>query len=123
MLAERHNVIVSDINKDLKLSIQKIAEALRNGKKVIIFPEGTRTRDGQVGRFKDMFAIISRELDVPIVPVVIDGAYDVLPLGQKMPRFGKEISIKILPPIQPEKMEYSELCQKVRDVIVAEQSN
>lgn len=123
MLAERHNVIVSDINKDLKLSIQKIAEALRNGKKVIIFPEGTRTRDGHVGRFKDMFAIISRELDVPIVPVVIDGAYDVLPLGQKMPRFGKEISIKILPPIQPEKMEYSELCQKVRDVIVAEQSN
>ncbi|MBZ0199558.1 MAG: AMP-binding protein, partial [Ignavibacteriaceae bacterium] len=80
-LANRNNVIAMDINKDLKESIQKLAEVLRNGKNVIIFPEGTRTYTGEVGEFKKSFAILSSELNVPIVPVTIKGANNALPRG------------------------------------------
>ena len=42
-LARRNNVIIMDLNKDLKLSIQKLAEVLKKGRNIIIFPEGTRS--------------------------------------------------------------------------------
>ncbi|MEJ2637844.1 MAG: AMP-binding protein, partial [Calditrichia bacterium] len=66
-IANRHNVIVMDLNRDLKQSLQKMAAALKNGKNVMIFPEGTRTKDGELGKFKKTFAILSRELNVPVV--------------------------------------------------------
>jgi len=40
-IADRHNVIIMDLNKDLKQSLQKMAEVLKRGKKIMIFPEGT----------------------------------------------------------------------------------
>jgi 1-acyl-sn-glycerol-3-phosphate acyltransferase len=45
---------------------------------VVIFPEGTRTPDGQMGKFKRGAFLISEELQLPILPVTIDGNYDVM---------------------------------------------
>ena len=113
-MASRHNIIVMDINKDLKLSLQKLADVLKKNKKVIIFPEGTRTLDGHLGDFKHTFAILGRELGVPIVPVAVDGAYKVLPRGRKFPRLFKKVKISFLPPIYPEDNDsYASLSQKV----------
>lgn len=100
-LANRHNIIVMDVNSDLKLSLQKLAAVLRAGKKVIIFPEGTRTLDGQLGSFKKSFAILGRELDVPIVPVALQGAYEALPRTRVLPRFFRPVKVTFLPPIRP----------------------
>ena len=100
-LANRHNIIVMDVNSDLKLSLQKLASVLRAGKKVIIFPEGTRTLDGQLGSFKKSFAILGRELNVPIVPVALQGAYEALPRTRFMPRFFRPVKVTFLPPIRP----------------------
>ncbi len=58
-LASRSNVIIMDINKELKLSLQKLAEVLKRGKNIIIFPEGTRSKDGKVGKFKKTFNYIT----------------------------------------------------------------
>ncbi len=85
-LASRHHIIIMDLNKDLKESIQKLGEALRQNKTLIIFPEGTRSQDGQLGDFKRTFAILSQELNVPIVPVSIKGASMALPKGSIFPR-------------------------------------
>ena len=113
-MANRHNVIVMDINKDLKLSLQKLADVLKKNKKVIIFPEGTRTTDGHLGDFKQTFAILGRELEVPIVPVAVDGAFKVLPRGRKFPRLFKKVNISFLPAIYPEDDDsYSSLSDKV----------
>ncbi len=90
-LADRNNVIVMDINKDLKQSLQKLAAVLKDGKNIIIFPEGTRTYTGKIGEFKKFFAILSRELNVPIVPVSINGANHALPRGSIFPRPWKKI--------------------------------
>ncbi len=113
-MASRHNIIVMDINKDLKLSLQKLADVLKKNKKVIIFPEGTRTLDGSLGDFKHTFAILGRELDVPIVPVAVDGAFKALPRGKFFPRFFQKVNISFLEPIYPAQNDsYSSLSDKV----------
>jgi long-chain acyl-CoA synthetase len=116
-MAQRHNVIVMDINRDLKLSLQKLAEVLKIGRNLIIFPEGTRSHDGRLQKFKKTFAILSRELDIPIVPVSINGAYDALPRGKKFPRPLKRINVKFLNPIYPGDHTYESLRNEVYDRI------
>ena len=59
-------------------SIRKAESKLKNGMSVVIFPEGTRTPDGKMARFKRGAFLISQELNLPILPVTIDGNYDVM---------------------------------------------
>ncbi len=121
--AGRNNVIIMDINKDLKLSIQKMAEALKKKRNIIIFPEGTRTKDGSVGHFKKTFAILSRELNVPIVPVAIRGAFEAMPSGTLFPKPFKKICIEFLNPIHPENHSYDTLTQLVKEQIEMQMEN
>ncbi|MCO5265458.1 MAG: AMP-binding protein [Lentimicrobium sp.] len=116
-LAARNNIIIVNLNRDLKQSIQTLAEVLRQNKNLIIFPEGTRTPDGTTGHFKKTFAILSRELNVPIVPVVIDGAHKALPRGSRIPRFKSKIRVDFLKPIYPEQLDYNEITHKVKESI------
>jgi long-chain acyl-CoA synthetase len=108
-LANRNNIILVDVNKDLKLSIQKLAEVLKKGKNLMIFPEGTRTVTGKLGDFKQTFAILSQELKVPVIPVAIKGSYDILPAGSRFPRLFKKVSIEFLQPVYPENHSYESL--------------
>ena len=59
-------------------SIRKAESKLNNGMSVVIFPEGTRTPDGNMAKFKRGAFLISEELSLPILPVTIDGNYDVM---------------------------------------------
>ncbi|MBO7741675.1 MAG: AMP-binding protein, partial [Victivallales bacterium] len=116
--ARRHNVIIVDVNSDLKLSVQTLAAALKEGHNVVIFPEGTRSMDGSLGKLKHTFAILSRELNVPIVPVAIDGAYSVLPRGHRFPRLFKRVKVTFMRSIMPEANDtYETLTDKVRNAL------
>ncbi len=65
-----------------KQSLEQAKQSIIDGKSsVFLFPEGTRTRNGQVGRFKRGAFTIARDLHLPIVPVSIIGAYEALPKG------------------------------------------
>lgn len=116
-LANRNNIIIMDLNHNLKESIQKMGEVLKSNKKIIIFPEGTRSFNGNMGDFKKTFAILSRELNVPIVPVSIKGAFDVLPRGSFFPRPWKKVSVEFLDPIYPGQHTYETLSQLVKSKI------
>ena len=111
--ADRNNIIVIDINSGLKESIQKLAAVLRKGKNIMIFPEGTRSIDGSLGDFKKLFAILSKELNVPIVPVTINGAYQALPVGSIIPRPFRQISVNFQQPIYPDGYTYESLSEHV----------
>lgn len=116
-LANTNNVIVMDLNKDLKTSLQKMAAVLEKGKNLIIFPEGTRSKTGELGDFKKTFAILSRELNVPIVPVAIDGAFKALPSGKIFPKPFKKVSVEYLKPVYPESHTYESLNDAIREMI------
>ncbi|MBS2097050.1 AMP-binding protein [Carboxylicivirga linearis] len=120
-IANRHHVIIMDLNKDLKESIQKMGEALKKKKNLIIFPEGTRSFDGTLGEFKKTFAILSKELNVPIVPVSIKGAKDALPKGSKFPKPWRKVSVEFLKPVYPEQSSYEMLTNLVHQKISVNQ--
>jgi len=119
-LANKNNVIVVDINNDLKKSLQKMAAVLKSGKNMIIFPEGTRSVNGELGDYKKTFAILSSELNVPIVPVAIGGAYNALPKGSFIPRPFKKVCVKFLEPINPDGHSYESLTNAVYSKVAAE---
>ncbi len=115
--ANNSNVITMNINRELKSSIQKIGTVLKNGKNMIIFPEGARSRDGQIMPFKKTFAILSKELNVPIVPVAIIGAFESMSVGSFFPK-PRKIKLEFLKPINPENFKsYQELVEQVQNAI------
>ncbi|MBN1158891.1 MAG: AMP-binding protein [Bacteroidales bacterium] len=116
-LAGKNNVILVDVNKDLKRSIQKLAEVLKKGKNLVIFPEGTRTLTGKLGDFKQTFAILSQELNIPVVPVAIRGSYNVLPAGSRIPRLFRTVTVDFLQPVHPENHTYDSLKQLVYNIL------
>lgn len=116
-LANRNNIIIMDLNNDLKTSIQKMAEVLKRNKNLIIFPEGTRTKDGELGQFKKTFAILSRELNIPVVPVSIQGAFEALPRGSFFPKPFKKVNIEFLKPVYPKDDSYDSLAVRVKERI------
>jgi len=116
-LANRNNIIVVNVDEDLKASIQKLSAVLKSGKNIIIFPEGTRTKTGALGSFKKTFAILSRELNIPIVPVAINGAYAALPSGSVVPKPFQDIQLNFLPPLWPEQESYENISQQVREAV------
>ena len=63
-------------------SMEDIKKQLKDGVCTVIFPEGTRTKDGQVGRFKRGAFQIALDLKLPIIPISLSGCYDVLPKGK-----------------------------------------
>lgn len=119
MLAHNHNVVIMDLST-LKDSIRALGQILTDGKNLVIFPEGTRTRTGQVATFKKTFAILAKEINVPIVPVRIEGAYEAWPRTKKLPRRHK-VTVTYLPPIMPTAEEsYDQLAERVRRAIVSD---
>lgn len=117
LLARNHNVVIMDLST-LKDSIRELGQILSDGNNLVIFPEGTRTRNGKVGEFKKTFAILAKELHVPIVPVRIEGAYDAWPRNRKLPRF-RNVSVKYLPAVLPaEEESYEALAARVRSAVI-----
>lgn len=86
-----------DGRKALK-SMEEAAGHIRGGKSVIIFPEGTRTRDGKLLPFKRGGFLLAARAGVPVVPVSINGSFRINP-GGALKLYGGDITIQIHAPI------------------------
>ncbi|MGL5542348.1 MAG: lysophospholipid acyltransferase family protein, partial [Fusobacteriaceae bacterium] len=60
--------------------------------------------------------ILAKELNVPVVPFGIKGAYELFPANEKFPKSG-EVELKFFQKFHPEDMSYEEIIKKARDVI------
>ncbi|HXE74312.1 MAG TPA: AMP-binding protein [Candidatus Xenobia bacterium] len=83
------NLIPVDPDTNLVRAMQAGAFGLRNGKVLILFPEGERSIDGTVRKFKKGASILSQHLQVPIVPVALDGLHHVWPRGKNPQRLAR----------------------------------
>jgi len=83
--------------------LKETLKRLRSGELVLIFPEGTRTHDGEVAPLKPGFISVARRSGVPLVPVGLDGAYQAWPRTSRFPRWGR-IAVVIGPPIAAEQV-------------------
>ena len=110
-LGENSNVMLIDINKNLAETLQSAATALRKGKNIVIFPEGTRTRDGEMKEFKKFYAILAKELGADIVPFGIKGAYELFPAHRKTPTSGT-VKVKFFPKVSPTSLSVEEIVKK-----------
>ena len=91
---------------DARAAIRSLEQAkrwLRNGISIFIFPEGTRSHTGVLGRFLTGGFRLAVGAQAPIVPVVVTGTRQLLPRGSWIFRWGMRVRIQILPPIQPGK--------------------
>jgi len=67
-------------------AIKQTLRLLKADKTVLLFPEGTRTTDGRIRPFKPGVALLAKKAAVPVVPVVIDGAFEAWPRTSPLPR-------------------------------------
>ncbi len=81
-------------------TMHEAEKQLRGGMSLTVFPEGARSWDGNMRRFKKGAYKLAVEFNLPVVPVTIDGAFDVLPRFKFLPRPG-HIRITIHKPIHP----------------------
>lgn len=79
-------------------SIDEAAATIRQGKSVVLFPEGTRTPDGNLLPFKRGGFILARKAAVPVIPVTINGSGRINPAGQ-IRLYSGNIHITLHPPV------------------------
>ena len=84
-LIEALDAIEIDRDRGGLMGLRETMARLKRGELVLIFPEGTRTHDGSIGTLKPGFIAVARRSDVPLIPVSIVGAYDVIPRRTTIP--------------------------------------
>jgi long-chain acyl-CoA synthetase len=123
-VAQEVRVVVVDPDANLVPAMRAGAFGLRHGRSLILYPEGERSIDGTPRTFKKGAAILSIHLQVPIVPIAIDGFYDAWPRGKRFQKFAP-LKMKFGDPIYPlpesqaSEEAYAALIGKVKERVVA----
>lgn len=85
-------------------AIRAILDRLKSGLPVCLYPEGTRTTDGKITRVKPGVALLARRASVPVVPMVIDGAFEAWPRHKKIFELGHRVVTYYGRPISAERI-------------------
>jgi long-chain acyl-CoA synthetase len=97
-------------------TLRYIGELLGEGYSVLIFPEGRRTDEGEIGRFQPGVGMIASKLQVPVVPVRLDGLDRILHTKWKFPRRGIA-RVAFGRPIRLSGSDYAELARQVEAAV------
>lgn len=117
-LARLINVVPIDPDAHLRRAMRAGAIALREGKILNIYPEGQRSFDGHLQEFKKGAAILATELNVPIVPVALDGTYKIWPRNAWRFRLAK-VRISFGEPIDAKSMTRDKMVEGVHRELTA----
>ena len=93
---------------------------LSRGASIAMFPEGTRSKDGEIHRFKQGAFVLAKEAGVAVLPVVLDGTRSVLKKN-KLFNWHNVLTVKVLPPVSAEEVAATDtgvLAERVREQMV-----
>jgi 1-acyl-sn-glycerol-3-phosphate acyltransferase len=82
-------------------AMQVLARLLSDAACIVIYPEGSRSRDGRVHRLRSGLARIAAATQVPVVPVAVAGIHDVWPIGSRPRLRGGRVTVRFAPQIAP----------------------
>jgi long-chain acyl-CoA synthetase len=124
-VARMMNTVPIDQDTQLLKAMKASATGLKHGKVLNIFPEGERAFDGNLHEFKKGAAILATELDVPIVPVALDGLYKVwgrssgkINFSKVKVRFGKPFYARdIVSADMPDEAKYKAVTEHLKQTI------
>ena len=117
------NLIPVDPDANLVTAMQAGAAGLRMRKVLILFPEGERSIDGEIKKFRKGAAILSSHLDAPIVPVALDGLYELWPRRRPLnwrrllPWNARPIVVAFGPPLQARRGDYAAGTAELRQAV------
>lgn len=97
-------------------AMRSMLRLLRGGRWVLVFPEGTRTRDGSLGRFRPGSAELASRARVPVLPVCIEGADRAWPRHQALPRPAR-VAVAYGQPVWPGGLSGEQVMGRVVDQI------
>lgn len=102
----------------LRRTMNRAERLLSDGMSIVVFPEGARTFTGKMRQFKRGAFLLAQEFNLPVVPITIDGAFDVLPRFKKLPRWG-HITLTIHPAVMaaPEGHDMTKLINGTHETI------
>lgn len=83
-----HAFSIERIKSPLR-SIRTMQDLLNHGWSIVIYPEGTRSRTGEIATFKGGLAVIAKKSERPVVPIYVHGGLQVLPEAAYIPRAGR----------------------------------
>ena len=112
--AKLAHVIPIDRETYLHKAIQMSFYVLKNGQSLLIFPEGSRSYDGEIMDFKKGVGILALEVNIPLIPTYIKGSFEVLASGTVRPRF-KEVKIIFGKPIYPSDLDFTKKPKGIDD--------
>lgn len=122
--ARTANILPVDPDSNLVPAMQAGAFGLSHGKVLVLFPEGERSIDGTVKRFKKGAPILAQHLHVPIVPVAIKGVFEIWPRNRGInwsavwPWSGHHVSIVFgAPMLFAETADYADTATRLRDCV------
>jgi 1-acyl-sn-glycerol-3-phosphate acyltransferase len=104
-------------------SIDVLNRAVAEGHSIIIFPEGTRSRDGSLLPFKKGAFVAAIEMGSPVIPVIVKGTRSVMPKGGYLSIYPGDVEIVVKPPIATRGLGYQDrerLRDAVREIIAEE---
>src|SRR5215470_20294461 len=104
-LARTGHVLVQRQNPGSTV-FKKVSALMRAGHSLLVFPEGTRSRDGVVGRFKGGIFLLAIEAGLPIVPVAVDGTRRVMRKGGLTTCPGA-VTVRVFDPIETSTLDTS----------------
>lgn len=90
--------------KSTRMMMHRISIKLKDKKSVLLYPEGTRSRNGQIRHFKEGAFAVAKSNKVGILPVVIDGTFDAMPRGQFGFKLNQNFKMQVLPEVPYEEV-------------------
>lgn len=102
-------------------ALKQVARMMRRGHSLIVFPEGTRSADGRVGRFRRGLFLLAIDAGLPVVPVAVAGTRRVMRKGRLTTRPG-DVTLVVHPPVPTDGLSRADagaLAERVRGLVAA----